>query len=204
MAKVMEEVTQQHKPVNKTDQYPTKTLLKVWFRLFGRIISRLITRIWKTLPLSLVILVAILALLYAAANKLNHNAPNSSVPFTKNLINSANFSIYYPKNMQIDESSIQFKPSTHLLIYTVHNGVELFYVSVQPRPNGFSFDSFNKQISDSTQFITSNGTATVGKLSGRQVGSLLTTGSWILVSTTLNTPTQDLGNLLRQLTVIAK
>ena len=124
----------------------------------------------------------------------------NSSPFSKTIRQTASFPLYYPQHIPIDKKSIQLTNSTNLLSYSLHYQGNIMYVTVQPIPEGFDFNSFNKQIIGSSQFLTGAGTATVGKFSGKMIGSLVTINSWVFVSTTLNARAADVSNLLRQFT----
>lgn len=121
-------------------------------------------------------------------------------PIPQSIQRAATFSLYYPKDVPVDSHSMSLTNNGTLLTYTVQYQGATIYVSVQPRPHVFNIDTLSKQLSDPTQFLTAIGSAAVGELSNRRVGSVETSDSWIFVSSTLNTPSTTVASLLKQFT----
>lgn len=123
-------------------------------------------------------------------------------PFPVNIRQTAGFTLYYPNDptMKVDPQSVQLAENNTVLAYIVHYQSHQLYVTIQAKPaSGLNFDTFTKRFSNPVQFLTTNGTATVGQLSGRQTGSLLTPNGWVLISSPLNTPPNLIADMLKQL-----
>jgi hypothetical protein len=151
---------------------------------------RRLLRIYMSLALCLVVGVGLGSWIYIESR------PGA---FPSRIVTAAAFPLYYPKGIPIDQSSLQLSDNDHLLSYTLHFRGHVMYVTIQPRPSAIDLPAFSKQITDQTQFLTANGTATVGIFGGRKVGNLPAADSWVLISATLNTPSSDMAYVLRQL-----
>lgn len=121
----------------------------------------------------------------------------SASPFPETIQKSVHFDLYYPTENKLNSSSIQDVDGT--VSYTVNYKDSPMYVTIQAVPKDFDFTGLEKQIENSKSIRTPFGKAIIGTISERQIGSLKTDRSWLLITSTKDTPQEDIEAILRQL-----
>jgi len=94
--------------------------------------------------------------------------------------------LYYPVNLPDGYSvSNDFKVNKQNSFYYTIKGPNgsSFYITSQPFPAGASYQSFEAQVDNQTQYKANIGNLIVGDLNNNLIGSILTSkGVWILIS----------------------
>ena len=108
-------------------------------------------------------------------------------PIPQNIRSQVSFTLYYPSSLppgwSIDKSSFYADPSDQVVGYRLKGQNGYLGITIQPAPNGFDFNNFyTKQLGDTTQFLTPLGQGAIGKANNNYIGSLDTTTSWVLTS----------------------
>ena len=117
----------------------------------------------------------------------------------------AGFPLYHPARLpegyKADKTTVSMVAS--VVTYQIkHAAKEPLLVSLQPRPNNFDVESFNKEvISEGISLTVPAGTATIGRLRENQVASVLTNETWVLISDPNLIPQQDLKFIVQNLTL---
>jgi hypothetical protein len=123
--------------------------------------------------------------------------------FSREVQEQAGFPLYYPSRLPEGYEANQATISTvnKVVTYQIkHPANEPLLVSLQPRPNNFDVENFNKEvITEGISLTVSAGAATIGRLRGNQVASVLTDETWILISDPGSIPQQDLKFIVQHL-----
>ena len=95
------------------------------------------------------------------------------------------FDLFYPSKLpngwKLDKNS--FTASSQLVVYKLKNGNNTIVVNTQAKPKDLDLNYFyTKGLSGAVKFTTPLGDAAVGKSSGQLIGSLTSTNSWILAT----------------------
>ena len=168
--------------VNKPIKRSPKFNLKLTLKILGAVIIALIA----------------LVLAYFLYHQLS--APS---PVPKQIISSVSFPVYYPVELpsgyKINESS--FNSNGRVVTYSLDNGSgKNIIISEQAMPNNFDFENFNKKrILGSKEILTPVGKATIGQSSERNVASVITDKTWVLVSAPSDTQANQLETIVRSL-----
>lgn len=107
-------------------------------------------------------------------------------PLPAGVKQEANFTLYYPKKLpagfHFDKAIYDSSTKVVTYDYVTDTGNKLYF-SLQPKPEGFNFDEFNKkQLAGAHQTSTPIGMATIGILQQATVSSVVTDKTWILIS----------------------
>lgn len=146
----------------------------------------------KKLLLLFIVLVLAGAAVFAAVKL--RQPPN---PFPESIRKTTNYSLVYPSRSKINNDSIQKEAG--VVSYTVNYMGSVLFVTLQPIPENFNFDEFEKTIEKPQILRTPLGKAVVGVRSERLIGSLHTDDSWVLITATKTTPQSDIEDLLQEL-----
>lgn len=108
-------------------------------------------------------------------------------PIPQSIRSQVGFTLYYPKSLpagwSIIKTSYYADTSDQVVGYTIQGPSGNLNLSIQPVPKSFNFNDFyTKRLSGTVQFLTPLGQAAIGKSGGQYVGSLETTSSWVLAS----------------------
>lgn len=107
-------------------------------------------------------------------------------PLPADVKQEANFTLYYPRKLPagLHFDKAIYDSSTRVVTYDYATDIgNKLYFSLQPKPEGFNFDDFNKkQLSGAHQTSTPVGVATIGILQQETVSSVVTDKTWILIS----------------------
>lgn len=119
---------------------------------------------------------------------------SSSNPFPHSIQAGASFPLYYPSELptgwSIDKAS--FYAGTRVVGYLLRGPSGNLNVTVQAKPGGFDFNTFyTKTLTDTFQFLTTEGQGVIGKADDHLVGSLAASDSWILITPSSNNVSQD-------------
>ena len=145
----------------------------------------------------------IVVLIIIAASGVFFWQHKKSSAFPVNIRSSVNFPLYYPtnlpKNYYLDLGS--FSTGQNVLTFSLKGpGGDTLIVSEQPTPKKFDFQAFySKDINVTTRSLTNQGELVIGKFLSRQVGSLVTASTWIIVSAPQSSPSGYLDQILRSL-----
>jgi len=123
----------------------------------------------------------------------------SDSPFSKELVTSVDFILYYPAaglpdGYYLDRDSIRYEQG--LVLYQVkHETKGTVSVTQQSKPANYDFST----LSDDNKFIVEAGEAIVGVGDGFSSGSIINDTSWILLRTSETVPTSDLETIMKSL-----
>lgn len=113
------------------------------------------------------------------------------------------FPLYHPARLPEGYSADKTTISTAASVVTYqisHDSKEPLLVSLQPRPNNFDVENFNKEvITEGITLTAPSGAATIGRLRENQVASILTEETWVLISDPNLIPQQDLKFIVQNL-----
>jgi hypothetical protein len=135
-----------------------------------------------------------------------HHKPKpvvSSNIFPTSVTDVAHFPLYYPvhppSGLAVNRASLS--ATSKVVTYVVNMASKTgFYVSVQPLPQNYDFDAFEKKFQTTDEFTTSIGTALVGDIGVGILGSVRTNdGSWILINSSNTNAQPMLEDLIRSL-----
>ncbi len=126
-----------------------------------------------------------------------------SSPFSADVRSSVNFPLYYPrklpKDYMIDKKSVSVANNVVFFNVTKSNSPPII-VSEQPVATRFNFDDFySKQISVTTQLTNGEGRIIFGKILTRQVATLVSPTTWVILSADTKTPPGDISTLVESL-----
>jgi len=125
-----------------------------------------------------------------------HDVNKNKQLFSSAAANSVQFPLYYPatlsKGLSLQPNSALF--STGVVTFNIYNkDANPLPVTEQAKPARFDFDSFYKNnFQVSQQFDTPVGRASIGKLQGINVCSLVTKNTWIIVTAPDSVATSNL------------
>jgi hypothetical protein len=151
--------------------------------------SRPKRRLWRRLSVVLIVLLLLAgAGIYAYPRYVNAN------PFPASIQTGAGLSMFYPGKLPagyiLDKTSINL--TNGVLLYNAADGDKHLVFTLQKTPTTFDFPTFYKQqLTGAQQYQTPYGQATVGKNSGRYLGSLTDGDTWLLLSTNSTAVSQD-------------
>ncbi|MBX4197198.1 hypothetical protein KW801_01420 [Candidatus Saccharibacteria bacterium] len=149
-------------------------------------------RRWTKIFLSLVILVGL-----AGASWWYYPKFFNQNPFPANIqTNASNLgvSLFYPKRLpagyKVDKST--FRINNGAIIFAANNGEPRLVFTIQKTPSSLDFGTFYKdQFKNRQQFDTAYGTVVVGKNQDRYLGSLVSTNTWLILSTNSTSISSD-------------
>lgn len=154
----------------------------------------------KAKKLLLVIIIIILA---AVGGYYLYKQLSTPSPIPKSITSSVSFPIYYPselpKGYKLNTES--FNTNGRVVTYYFSNNAgQNISISQQAVPANFDFDNFNKKrILGSKEILTPVGKATIGQSSERNVASVITDKTWILVSAPSDTTAAQLETIVKSL-----
>lgn len=124
-------------------------------------------------------------------------------PFSAAIRNSVAIPLYYPQQLPVGYTvdPLSFRTTSTEVVFNANNGSSRLVFTQQKVPAGFDFNSFYaKQLHDSTSFNTPNGRVVIGKNDNRNLGSLATKKTWVLLSTNSAQPSvNDMTLVLKNL-----
>jgi hypothetical protein len=148
-------------------------------------------------------IVAFILLIVIATVVLVGRPAKQSAFLTSEIQSRAGFPLYYPARLPsgytVDKTTLS--TTNKVVTYQIKDprGKSLF-VSLQPRPNNFDIEAFNREvISDGISLTTTVGAATIGRLRENQVASILTEETWVLISDPNAVPQQELKTIVQHL-----
>jgi hypothetical protein len=128
---------------------------------------------------------------------------HTHTPFSTAILSKVSFPVFYPERLPggyvVDTYSMQ--ATQNGLVYNANNESSRLVFTQQKVPAGFDFTSFySKHLTDITQFDTAYGQATIGKNDDRNLGSLVTDKTWLLLTTNSRQPSvSDMSLILKNL-----
>ena len=126
-----------------------------------------------------------------------------SDPIPAAIRQSLKFSLPHPTKLpdgySLDRQS--FSAKNNVLTFTVSNTAkQRIAFSIQARPQTFDFTAFySKGLSGTFNFTTPTGEAAIGTANNQTIGSLLTTDSWVLVTSNRQIQNQELQVILKNM-----
>lgn len=121
--------------------------------------------------------------------------PDSPVPASFRV--NTEFSMYYPKALPegFEYDEIAQDTETGVVTYSIASGERKLYFSLQPRPDGFDLEGFNREkITGGRTFETKIGPLTTGVLENQTVGSIVANDTWVLITAGPGTSLDDIEN----------
>lgn len=103
-------------------------------------------------------------------------------PFSADIKQSTKIGLYYPQNTPLDKHTISVTNGGQLVNYVAEQRDESIYIAIQQKPKAFEISAFENGLKNATRVSTDVGTAAVGTIGGRRVGSLATANDWILAT----------------------
>jgi len=103
-----------------------------------------------------------------------------------------------PNNYHIQDSSYDYQSGVLTFRIEGLDGKSIL-ISQQPEPGNFDIGGFHDILKDKQAVETAYGTAHIGKSENTKVGSLLTSGLWIFLSSPPSTDSEDLKTVLSHL-----
>jgi hypothetical protein len=149
------------------------------------------------------LLIGFVVLAAVAAGGYYMKLPRNPIP--PEVSSQVKFPLYYPAKLpqgyNLDKSS--FRGTSQVVFYQAvsSGGAQKIFFSLQPRPADFNFDDFYfKKLSDTTDITTPNGKATIGVYNQGIFGSLVTTKTWVIVTSTDETAQSQVQEILKNMT----
>lgn len=139
--------------------------------------------------LLLIALTVILAVstAYIVYRLFGSNPNGVSSPFTSEIKQSVDFTLYYPANLpdgfKIEQDSVS-QADEGVVIYAISNGSgKRITISVQQMPENINLDLLYNNLSDVYEIDTSYGKVKVGKDGNVLIGNVNANGTWLLFNT---------------------